>query len=390
MKKRVYLNPTKERRVLAGHPWVFASDIDRAEKEVQPGDVVTVVSARGRPLGMAVYNSHSQITLRMLTRREADIDAAFIRHRVHQAIALRRQLGVLGACRLINAESDGLPAVIVDQYDDVLSLQVLSLGMARFQQDIIQALVEALQPRGIWERNDVPVRLLEGMDQRTGLLYGEVRDQVDILENGIKILVDVKQGQKTGYFLDQRENRAALAPFCPGSRVLDVCTHTGSFALHAAHYGASQVTAVDISETALIQARENARVNIFSNIDFVLANAFDDLRARSDAGERYDLIVLDPPAFAKNKASLKGAIKGYKEINLRALKMLPPGGVLVTCSCSQNMLPDLFRDVIQQAANDARVDIQLLDWRGPARDHPTLPAAPETHYLKCAILRVAG
>lgn len=390
MKKRVYLNPTKERRVLAGHPWVFASDIDRAEKAVQPGDVVTVVSARGRPLGMAVYNSHSQITLRMLTRREADIDAAFIRHRVHQAIALRRQLGVLGACRLINAESDGLPAVIVDQYDDVLSLQVLSLGMARFQQDIIQALVEALQPRGIWERNDVPVRLLEGMDQRTGLLYGDVRDQVDILENGIKILVDVKQGQKTGYFLDQRENRAALAPFCPGSRVLDVCTHTGSFALHAAHYGASQVTAVDISETALIQARENARMNGFSNIDFVLANAFDDLRARSDAGERYDLIILDPPAFAKNKASLKGAIKGYKEINLRALKMLPPGGVLVTCSCSQNMLPDLFRDVIQQAANDARVDIQLLDWRGPARDHPTLPAAPETHYLKCAILRVAG
>jgi len=390
MKKRVYLNPTKERRVLAGHPWVFASDIDRAEKAVQPGDVVTVVSARGRPLGMAVYNAHSQITLRMLTRREADIDAAFIRHRVHQAIALRRQLGVLGACRLINAESDGLPAVIVDQYDDVLSLQVLSLGMARFQQDIIQALVEALQPRGIWERNDVPVRLLEGMDQRTGLLYGDVREQVQILENGIKILVDVKQGQKTGYFLDQRENRAALAPFCPGARVLDVCTHTGSFALHAAHYGASQVTAVDISETALIQARENARVNNFSNIDFVLANAFDDLRARSDAGERYDLIVLDPPAFAKNKASLKGAIKGYKEINLRALKMLPPGGVLVTCSCSQNMLPDLFRDVIQQAANDARVDIQLLDWRGPARDHPTLPAAPETHYLKCAILRVAG
>lgn len=390
MKKRVYLNPTKERRVLAGHPWVFASDIDRAEKEVQPGDVVTVVSARGRPLGMAAYNSHSQITLRMLTRREADIDAAFIRHRVHQAIALRRQLGVLGACRLINAESDGLPAVIVDQYDDVLSLQVLSLGMARFQQDIIQALVEALQPRGIWERNDVPVRLLEGMDQRTGLLYGDVRDQVQILENGIKILVDVKQGQKTGYFLDQRENRAAIAPFCPGARVLDVCTHTGSFALHAAHYGASQVTAVDISETALTQARENARVNGYSNIDFVLANAFDDLRSRSDAGERYDLIILDPPAFAKNKASLKGAIKGYKEINLRALKMLPPGGVLVTCSCSQNMLPDLFRDVIQQAANDARVDIQLLDWRGPARDHPTLPAAPETHYLKCAILRVAG
>ena len=390
MKRRVYLKPTKERRVLSGHPWVFQSDIDRAEKGVQPGDVVTVVSARGRPLGQALYNSNSQITLRMLTDRETDIDAAFIKSRVRQAIGLRRQLGLLGACRLINAESDGLPAVIVDQYGDILSIQVLSLGMARFQSDILEALVEELQPVGIWERNDVPVRLLEGMEQQTGLLYGSVPDQVQILENGIKILVDVKQGQKTGYFLDQRENRAALAPFCPGARVLDICTHTGSFALHAAHYGAKDVTAVDISELALGQAYENARANGFSNINFIVANAFDYLRAQSDAGERYDLIILDPPAFAKNKASLKGAIKGYKEINLRALKMLPPGGVLVTCSCSQNMLPDLFRDTIQQAANDARVRIQLLDWRGPARDHPTLPAAPETHYLKCAILRMAG
>lgn len=390
MRKRVYLKPTKERRVLSGHPWVFASDIDRAEKEVQPGDVVTVVSARGRPLGQALYNSHSQITLRMLTDREGEIDAAFIKDRVRRAIALRRQLGVLGACRLINAESDGLPAVIVDQFADVLSIQVLSLGMARFQQDIIDALVEQVGPRGIWERNDVPVRRLEGMDEQAGLLYGSVPDQVEILENGIRILVDVKQGQKTGYFLDQRENRAAIAPFCPGARVLDVCTHTGSFALHAAHYGAREVTAVDISELALDQAYQNARANGFSNVNFVVANAFDYLRARSDAGERYDLIVLDPPAFAKNKASLKGAIKGYKEINLRALKMLPPGGVLVTCSCSQNMLPDLFRDTIQQAANDARVGIQLLEWRGPARDHPMLPAAPETNYLKCAVLRVTG
>ncbi|NLX82873.1 MAG: class I SAM-dependent rRNA methyltransferase [Clostridiales bacterium] len=388
MSKRVFLKPTKERRVLEGHPWVFASDIDRAERDVRPGDIVTVVAARGRPVGMAVYNPHSQIMLRVLTDRETEIDAAFIKDRVRQAISLRRQLGVLGACRLINAESDGLPAVIVDQYADVLSLQILSLGMARFLQDIVDTLAEELKPRGIWERNDVPVRKLEGMEQSTGLLYGNVPEQVEMTENGLRILVDVKRGQKTGYFLDQRENRAAIAPFCKDARVLDICTHTGSFALHAAHYGARDVTAVDISDAALDCAKNNAKVNGFNNIHFVAANAFDYLREQSDAFERYDLIILDPPAFAKNKASLHGAMKGYKEINLRAMKMLEPGGILVTCSCSQAMQPHLFQDMLKQAANDARVLTQILDWRGPAKDHPMLPASPETNYLKCVILRV--
>ena len=388
MSKRVYLKPVKEKRVMNGHPWVFASDIDRAERGVRPGDIVTVVAARGRPIGMALYNSHSQITLRMLTDREMDIDAGFIKERVRQAISLRRQLGILGACRLINAESDGLPAVIVDQYADVLSVQILSLGMANFQQDIVDTLVEELKPRGIWERNDVPVRRLEGMEQSTGLLYGEVPEQVQVTENGLTILVDVKRGQKTGYFLDQRENRAAIAPFCRDAKVLDICTHTGSFALHAAHYGAKDITAVDISETAIDCAKDNAKANGFTNIDFVTANAFDYLRQQSDAGARYDLIILDPPAFAKNKAALHGAFKGYKEINLRALKMLEPGGILVTCSCSQAMQPPLFLDMLQQAATDARVGIQVLDWRGPAKDHPMLPAAPETNYLKCVFLRV--
>ncbi len=388
MAGRVYLKPTKEARVLAGHPWVFASDIDRAERGVQDGDVVSVVAARGRPLGQAVYNARSQITLRMLTTGEEQVDSAFIHQRVAQAIQLRRQLGLLGACRLINAESDRLPAVVVDMFADVLSVQILSLGMARFEQDLVDVLVRELAPQGIWARNDVPVRALEGMAQATGLLYGQVPDTVEIQENGLRMLVDVKHGQKTGYFLDQRENRAAIAPFCPGARVLDICTHTGSFALHAAHYGAKEITAVDISEVALGQAYANARANGFSNINFVAANAFDYLRARSDAGERYDLIILDPPAFAKNKASLKGAIKGYKEINLRAMKMLADGGILVSCSCSQNMLPDRFRDTVQEAARDARVGLQLLEWRGAGRDHPSLPAAAETNYLKCGIFRV--
>lgn len=386
--KRVFLKPTKEQRVYSGHPWVFKSDLDRADRGVVSGDVVSVLSALSRPLGQAVYNADSQIALRMLTYTDEKVDAAFIKNRVRMAISLRKQLGDMEACRLINAESDRLPAVIVDKFGPVLSLQILSLGMARFQQDIVDTLVEELSPVGIYERSDVPVRALEGMAQSTGVLYGSVPDTIQIKENGLNILVDVKRGQKTGYFLDQKENRAALKPYCEGVRVLDICTHTGSFALHALMYGASEATGVDLSELALNQARENAKLNGFANADFIAANAFDFLREQADRGEKYNLIVLDPPAFAKNKASLPQATKGYKEINLRAMKMLEDGGVLVTCSCSQAMLPDLFKEMLQQAARDAGVTIQLLEWRGPARDHPSLPAAVETHYLKCAILRV--
>lgn len=388
MSKRVFLKPVKEARVLSGHPWVFQSDIDRAEKDVINGDVVSVISARGRPLGQAVYNGKSLITLRMLTTGDERVTPELIKSRVVTAVSLRRQLGDMNACRLINAEADGLPAVIVDKFSDVLSVQILSLGMAGFQNEIIETLIQELQPKGIWERNDVPVRELEGMKQQTGLLYGEVPERVEIIENGLKMLVDVKGGQKTGYFLDQKENRAALKPYCEGARMLDICTHTGSFALHAAMYGAREVTAVDISEHALACAWENAQLNKFSQVNFVLANAFDYLRNKSDRGEKYDLIVLDPPAFAKNKASLPGAVKGYKEINLRAMKMLDKGGILVTCSCSQNMVPDLFQKTILEASRDARVTIQQLEWRGAGKDHPSLPASGETHYLKCGIFRV--
>jgi len=388
MTKSIYLKAGKENRVLSGHPWIFSSDLDWAEKAVSPGDVVSVVSNRGKHLGQAVYNPKSQISLRMLTYHEEMIDTAFIKNRVREAVALRRQISDLNCCRLINAESDRLPAVIADSFNGVISLQCLSLGMARFQDAIVEALVEELHPMGIWERNDVPVRALEGMEQSTGLLYGKMPDRVEISENGLKMLVDVRRGQKTGYFLDQKENRAAIAPYSRSARMLDICTHTGSFALHAAMYGAAEVTGVDLSEYALEGARENARLNGFDQAVFTAANAFDFLREQSDRGETYDLIVLDPPAFAKNKASLPGAIKGYKEINLRAMKMLKNGGVLVTCSCSQAMLPDLFRDTLNSAAADARVTLQQLEWRGQGRDHPTLPAAEETRYLKCVILRV--
>lgn len=388
MTRRVYLKPAKDARVVSWHPWVFASDVERVEREVVSGDVVQVLSARGKPLGQALYNAQSQIRLRMLASVEEVVDGAFIRRRVSKAIALRRQLGDLAACRLINAESDRLPAVTADLFDGVISLQILSLGMSRFRQELVDALVEEIRPRGIWERNDVPVLALEGMEQSTGLLYGKVPARVEIKENGVRMLVDVKQGQKTGYFLDQKENRAAIAPYCRDARVLDICTHTGSFALHAKTYGAREVTAVDLSAPALDLAAQNARLNGFEDVQLVNANAFDYLRQQSDKGETYDLIVLDPPAFAKNKASLAGAARGYKEINLRAMKMLADGGILVSCSCSQAMAPELFLNTLREAAGDARVTLQQLEWRGPARDHPSLPAAPETNYLKCGIFRV--
>ena len=277
---------------------------------------------------------------------------------------------------------------MVDKYGDVLVLQSLSLGIERIKDMLCDLLVEIVRPRGIYERSDVPVRRLEGMEQVTGLLRGEVPDRVDMVENGIHFLVDVKNGQKTGFFLDQKQNRAAIRPFCEGARVLDCFCHNGSFSLHAARYGASSVLGVDISEEALEAARENARVNGLENVTFEAHNCFDLLRELTDAGELYDLVILDPPAFTKNKAALESALRGYKEINLRGLKLVRPGGFLVTCSCSQHVLPEMFQDIVNQAARDAKKRIRLVEYRTQGYDHPILPQSVETKYLKCMILQV--
>ena len=249
-------------------------------------------------------------------------------------------------------------------------------------------LMEIVQPAGIWERSDVPVRRLEGLEQTTGLLRGEVPDVVEMKENGITFLVDVKRGQKTGFFLDQKQNRAALAPLCRDAKVLDCFCHNGSFSLHAAKFGAKSVLGVDISEEALEVARENARINGFANVTFETHNCFDLLRELTDAGEQYDLVILDPPAFTKNKAAVQSAIRGYKEINLRGLKLTRPGGFLVTCSCSQHVLPEMFQDVICQAARDAKKRVRLVEYRTQGYDHPILPQSVETRYLKTMILQV--
>ena len=384
----VYLRRGREQRVLGGHPWVFRSDIER-EDGAADGLPVRVLTSAGRFLAMAVYNPRSQISLRILSRRDEPIDGAFIRGRVRRAVDYRRRFADLGSCRLIFAESDGLPAVIADKFGDVIVLQILCLGMERFKGDIVDALAQELSPRGIYERNDVPVRELEGLSQQTGLLFGEVPDRVEMQENGVRFLVDVKEGQKTGFFLDQKENRAAIAPFVPGMRVLDCFTHTGSFALHAAHYGAAEVTGVDISEHACACALENARLNgVEDRVRFECANAFDFLRAHQTAKEQYDVVILDPPAFTKTRSAVEGALRGYKEINLRGMKLTRDGGFFITCSCSQHVTPDLFRGMLLEAQKDAHVQLRQIEWRTQGRDHPILLASPETQYLKCGIFQV--
>ncbi|MEG1191943.1 MAG: class I SAM-dependent rRNA methyltransferase [Clostridia bacterium] len=384
---KAYLKKTRDSRVRSGHPWVFRSDIERTEGAFEPGDVAEVRSAAGTFLGRAFYNPNSQISLRMLTQHDEEIDAAFFHKRVEEAWAYRKRFCDTESCRAIYAESDFIPALILDKFGSVCAMQSLSLGLEKWKDVLVEAIVDVIKPTGIYERDDVPVRRLEGMEQKTGLLYGEVPDQVEMTENGIKYLVDVKNGQKTGFFLDQKENRAAIAPLCPGARVLDCFCHNGSFALNAAQYGAKSVLGVDISEDALVVARENARINCLE-ATFEAHNCFDHLRELTEQKEQYDLVILDPPAFTKSRSTVESALRGYKEINLRGLKLTKPGGFLVSCSCSQHVHSDMFIDMINKSARDGKRKVRMVEYRTQAHDHPILPASPETQYLKCAIMQI--
>ena len=390
MTPTIQLKPGKEKRVYTLHPWIFKSDIDKELNGSIAGDIVDIISSKGKFLARGYYNPNSQIALRIMTYNEEEaVDRDLIFRRIHEAVEYRRTFADLKSCRLVFAESDRLPALIVDAFDDVLVPQCLALGMERFKKDIVDALVEEMHPRGIWERNDVPVRKLEGLEMCTGLLYGEVPDRVQMCENGVRFWVDVKEGQKTGFFLDQKENRAAIAPFVKDQKVLDCFTHTGSFALHAGHYGAAEVTGVDISEFACECAAENAALNhLEDRVHFVAANAFDLLSEQSRKGEKYDVIILDPPAFTKSRNAVDSALRGYKEINLRAMKMIREGGYLITCSCSQHVLPEMFRTMVLDAAKDAKVLLRQVEFRTQGKDHPILPYARETEYLKCGIYQV--
>ena len=385
---KVTLRKTRETRVRGGHPWIYASEIEKVDGAFENGDVVDVCDFRGKFIGRGFYNPQSQISLRILTRNDEPCDRAFFERRVRDAWEYRKLLCDPESCRLIYSESDFLPGLVVDKFGPVLVMQSLSLGIERIKDMLCDLLMEIVQPAGIWERSDVPVRRLEGMEQTTGLLRGEVPDRVEMAENGVRFLVDVKNGQKTGFFLDQKENRAAIAPLCRGARVLDCFCHNGSFSLHAAKYGAKSVLGVDISEEALDVARENARINGLTSVTFEAHNCFDHLRELTDAGEQFDLVILDPPAFTKSRQAVQSALRGYKEINLRGLKLTRPGGFLVTCSCSQHVSTEMFQDMVNQAARDAKRHVRMVEYRTQAYDHPILPAAPETKYLKCMILQV--
>lgn len=383
---KITLRKTRETRVRSGHPWLYASEIERVEGESAAG-VAEVYSAKGTFLARALYNPASQIALRILTTHDEPIDADFFARRVRTAWEYRQRFCDVNSCRAIYAEADFLPGLVVDKFGGVLVVQVLSLGMELWKRELTDILVEVIRPEGIYERNDVPVRRLEGMQETTGLLYGDVPDRVPMVENGIVYAVDVKHGQKTGFFLDQKENRAAIAPLCPGARVIDMFCHNGSFALNAAKYGAREVTGVDISEEALAVARDNARANGL-DANFEANNCFDLLRALSDQGEKYDLVILDPPAFTKTRQMTERALRGYKEINLRGMKLVPDGGFLVSCSCSQHVDDAAFTAMLNEAARDAKKKLRMVEFRTQAKDHPILPASPETKYLKCAILQV--
>ena len=386
---KAYIVKGKESRVEYGHPWIFRSDISRTEGDITPGDIIDVYSSKNKFLGRGFYNPQSQITIRMLTYEHEEINYDFLYQRINDAWNYRKQVADINSCRAVFAESDFLPALVVDKFSDILVVQTLALGMDRFKKEIVDILDDIIKPRGIYERNDVPVRQLEGLEMQKGFLKGPFDTMVEMTENGVKFLVDVENGQKTGFFLDQKENRAAIAPFVKGVKVLDCFTHTGSFALHAGLFGADSVLGIDISEHAVKCAAKNAEINgLGTVVKFQAANTFDILREFYDSGETFDTIVLDPPAFTKTKNAVQGAIRGYKEINLRAMKIIKRGGYLITCSCSQHVDSELFMDILYDAAADSRRKVRVVEYRSQAKDHPVLLASPETEYLKCAILQV--
>lgn len=400
MAARVLLRPGRDRRVRDGHPWVFATEVDRVEGSFDPGDIVDVTNSRGRFLGRGYINPASQIIVRLLTRVDEPVDEGFFRRRVAEALNYRRRLfGDLPdvsqrAFRLIFAEADHLPALIVDYFGGHVVFQALSLGID-VRKELLLGLVREeagaeFPVRGVYERDDVPVRELEGLKLVKGPFFGDVPARVPIRENDLELVVDVEKGQKTGYFLDQRENRAAIAPYVRGARVLDCFSYTGGFAVAAGKYGATEVFGVDASSEAVALAGENAARNgLAGRVRFTEENVFDFLRRADDEGLRWDTILLDPPAFAKNRAALPGALRGYKEINLRAMKLIPPGGFLITSSCSQHVSEELFREVVAAAAADTRRRVRVVEVRSQGRDHPFLPAAPETRYLKFFVLQLA-
>ena len=382
--KSVTVSSRGEQRIRGGHPWIYRADV--VDVDAGPGDIVAVIGPRRRTIGYALFSDRSQIPIRMLTHGDTPADAALIRERLSRAIRFRDTLALdATAYRLVHGEADLLPSLVVDKYGDYLVVQALSQGTDRLLPEITQMLVELLAPAGILARNDPKVRALEGLEQTVQVLHGHVPDSVVVREGPVSYDVDLHKGQKTGLFLDQRENREAAARYAHG-RLLDCFSYHGGFALRLARQ-CPEAEALDISADAVRRITENARRNGVPHLQAREVNVFDELRRLEKDGVRYDTIVLDPPAFAKNKASVPNALAGYKEINLRAMRLLNPGGYLVTCSCSYNVNEEMFGEMVVQASIDSHVPVALVEKRMQGRDHPVLVGVPETYYLKCFILR---
>jgi 23S rRNA (cytosine1962-C5)-methyltransferase len=385
--KTVKLKQKEERRILRGHPWVFSNELDRAPVEFKPGEIVDVLDNAGRFLGRGYINPHSLIAVRLLTRTREDINVGFFRRRIAAARSLRTLLGFGDSFRAVFSEGDHLPGLIVDKYAGTLVVQSSTAGIDRMLNEILVALKEEYAPEAIILRNDTESREIEGLVRETRVAHGSISGPVIFEESGITYRVDVLEGQKTGFFFDQRENRQALKGYVQSRRTLDCFCYVGAWALSAARFGATEVIGLDSSEKAIALATENAGINGLS-VQFKKADVFDELRALEKHQEHFGCIVLDPPAFVKSRAKVREALKGYKEINLRAMKLLEPGGALVTCSCSHHIDQELFREMLIDAAYSAGRQAKLLEMRSQARDHPALLAARETQYLKCAILIV--
>lgn len=380
----------RQKKLLQGHPWVYGNEIERVEGEPEDGGLVAVQDFRGRYMGTGFYNSRSLITVRLLTHRQEEIDDTLIASRVRAACDYRRfvmRRPGTDACRLIYGEADRLPGVICDRFGGVIVLQVLALGMERYTKTIVGALMDAEHPDCLLLQNDDAIRRKEGMECFTKVLYGSLPEETVIHENGIRLAVDVMGGQKTGYFLDQKDNHLFVRQFCRDARVLDCFSYIGGFALNAAAAGAKSVTAVDISEAAVALIEKNAALND-AHIDTVCANCFDYLRAQVKEKRQYDVVILDPPAFTKAHANMANACRGYKEIALSAMRLLPAGGVLATHSCSYHMPEDVFVNTVLSAAQDLHRQVRIITLRRQDIDHPVLAGYPESHYLKSLWLQM--
>ena len=386
---RVYLKKGEEKRIVAGHSWVYANEVARTEKDDadKNGSLAAVYAANGKYIGKGYINHASKILVRIFIRDGEEDGKELYRKRLRRADEYRRAMGYRSCYRMVFAEADDLPALIVDKYADILVVQCLSLGIERQKELITECLAELFAPKGIYERSDVAVRAKEGLPESVGVLYGEVPDEVIVEENGLKMAIDVRHGQKTGYFLDQEENRYALRRYAAGRDVLDCFCNSGGFSLNAA-LTAKSVTAVDISELALADVRKNAALNGLGNIETLCGDVFEVLREYRREGRKFGVVVLDPPAFCKSAAEVKDAYRGYKDINLLGMKLVEEGGFLVTCSCSHYMAMPLFEKMLIEAARESGRTVRSVEVKTQAPDHPSLLCAEETSYLKCFVLHI--